>query len=66
MHDSPNDHTPGGVPVANRNKFASTQVRVVGGGFEPAAMALDYDGATYGEHEVYGGNGNMRTWDTRD
>jgi len=64
MHDSPADHTPGGV--SNKNKFASTEVRKVGGSFAAAAMALDFDGATNGEHEVYGGSGNMRTWDTRD
>ncbi len=64
MQDSPDDHTPGGV--SNKNKFASTKVRKVGGCFVAAAMAFDYDGATNGEHEVYGCNGNMRTWDTRD
>jgi hypothetical protein len=67
MHDSPDDHTPGGV--SSKNRFETIQVRRAGQAFQDAALAIDSDGATNGEHEVYSvatKNNNFRTWDTRD
>lgn len=67
MLDSPGDHTPGKA-TANKNNFASTQVRIAGSGYANAGLQTEASTAQYGKVEKYGddGSGNFRTWDTRD
>lgn len=65
MHDTPSDHTPGGVE--NKNKFANSQVRLSGGAYAAANLDNKHNTAISGNVETYAGaDSSLRTWDSRD
>lgn len=68
IHDSPNDHTPGGKN--NKNDWFDVKVRRTGSAYAIAPLANQIHGAANGHIEKYDssppGLANFRTWDDRD